>query len=112
MYCGGLHTLRINAMRKPRNTRGSSADPLRIDVTVTVKKGFSMSLAAQESAILQWRETGKAPRGYAISAVEWTNPARKKPALRKPRTATTDDEIEEARATLGKFLGRSRFHKV
>jgi len=93
-------------MRRPRL---SSGDPLHIDIEVTVRKGYDGSAAGQERAIRQWANTGATPRGYSITAVHWQNPARKDPALQARRHAKTPGEIEEARATLKRFLRAAPF---
>lgn len=79
-------------MKQRPEKRLSSGDPLRVDVNVTVLKGYDMSIAAQQQAIRQWLDSGTAPKGYNVEIFEWQNPARKTAKGRKPRKAITADE--------------------
>lgn len=87
--------------------RPERKDPLRIDIRVAVKKGFDSSPEAQQNAIRHWAQTGRAPKGYRITTVQWQNPARKDPTLRNWRT----EPPEQARQTLWRFLRRGVFEQ-
>lgn len=102
------------ARNKKSKTHGKP-DPVRVQVSIRVPdvpgvKGRITS-AFLRKAVLQFVETGSAPRGITIDAIDWINPVRKNPELARWKSSNDPDQsMSGARKTLRRLLRRLKFN--
>jgi hypothetical protein len=94
---------RAKGKGKSKGKKKTGQDALRVEVFFRVpvlrdKRGrrIPISQSVLNEARQIWADTGIAPKGFEVLAVEWQNYRRNKPV----RRAEDADEIEEARTSL------------